>query len=85
MNESEVPDEWEENFQEDQELEQIIEGKICFKVFPFSKGMFYVKPWGGLHILSDMPFIFLWFIVMEIFCRNTFSKRRKKNNTSWFI
>lgn len=36
LTESEVPDECEKHFQEDQELEQIIGGQICFKVYPFS-------------------------------------------------
>lgn len=39
LTESEVPDECEKHFQEDQELEQIIGGQICFKVYPFSSGM----------------------------------------------
>ncbi|KAG8382851.1 hypothetical protein BUALT_Bualt05G0122200 [Buddleja alternifolia] len=37
---SEVPEEFEMQFNEDQELEQLINGQICFKVYPF---------------LSDMP------------------------------
>lgn len=34
--ESEVPDECEKIFSEDEELEQLINGEICFKVYPFS-------------------------------------------------
>ncbi|XP_052186486.1 uncharacterized protein LOC127797537 isoform X2 [Diospyros lotus] len=36
LTESEVPDECEKHFDEDQELEQLISGQICFKVYPFS-------------------------------------------------
>nr|XP_043606784.1 uncharacterized protein LOC122578805 [Erigeron canadensis] len=36
--EGEVSDVSEELFDENQELEQLIHGKICFKVFPFSSG-----------------------------------------------
>jgi hypothetical protein len=34
-----MSDEHETHFSEDQELEQLIDGKICFKVYPFSSGM----------------------------------------------
>lgn len=44
LTESEVPEESEQHFHEDQELEQIIGGKICFKVYPFFSGMIW--PWG---------------------------------------
>ncbi|XP_021298896.1 uncharacterized protein LOC110427674 isoform X2 [Herrania umbratica] len=36
LTESEVADECERFFDEDQELEQLINGQICFKVYPFS-------------------------------------------------
>ncbi|XVF44215.1 hypothetical protein PTKIN_Ptkin02bG0102900 [Pterospermum kingtungense] len=36
LTESEVADECETFFDEDQELEQLINGKICFKIYPFS-------------------------------------------------
>ncbi|XP_010279361.2 PREDICTED: uncharacterized protein LOC104613296 isoform X1 [Nelumbo nucifera] len=36
LNESEVPDECETLFDEDQELHQLINGEICMKVYPFS-------------------------------------------------
>ncbi|CAL5419233.1 unnamed protein product [Camellia sinensis] len=36
LTESEVPDECVKHFDEDQELEQLISGEICFKVYPFS-------------------------------------------------
>ncbi|KAF3431926.1 hypothetical protein FNV43_RR26662 [Rhamnella rubrinervis] len=36
LTESEVPDEFEKLFSEDEELEQLINGQICFKVYPFS-------------------------------------------------
>ncbi|XP_058184705.1 uncharacterized protein LOC131302100 [Rhododendron vialii] len=39
LTEDEVPDECEEHFDENQELEQLLSGKICFKVYPFSTGM----------------------------------------------
>ncbi|GJU90148.1 nucleotidylyl transferase superfamily protein [Tanacetum coccineum] len=39
LTENEVPDVNEQCFNEDQELEQLINGKICFKVFPFSSGI----------------------------------------------
>lgn len=38
LTESEVPDECEKQFSEDEELEQLINGQICFKVYPFSSG-----------------------------------------------
>ncbi|KAI3791315.1 hypothetical protein L2E82_05059 [Cichorium intybus] len=38
LTEDEVPDVTEQYFEEDQELEQLIQGKICFKIFPFSNG-----------------------------------------------
>ncbi|KAK3036702.1 hypothetical protein RJ639_030526 [Escallonia herrerae] len=36
LTDTDVADECEEHFDEDQELEQLISGKICFKVYPFS-------------------------------------------------
>ncbi|XP_010554071.1 PREDICTED: uncharacterized protein LOC104823950 isoform X2 [Tarenaya hassleriana] len=36
LTESDVPDESEIEFTEEQELEQLINGQICFKVYPFS-------------------------------------------------
>ncbi|GAV69152.1 CTP_transf_2 domain-containing protein [Cephalotus follicularis] len=36
LTESELVDECEKKFNEDQELEQLIKGDICFKVYPFS-------------------------------------------------
>ncbi|KAI8015371.1 Glutamate dehydrogenase [Camellia lanceoleosa] len=36
LTESEVPNECVKHFDEDQELEQLISGEICFKVYPFS-------------------------------------------------
>jgi hypothetical protein len=39
LTESDMSDEHETHFSEDQELEQLIDGKICFKVYPFSSGM----------------------------------------------
>ncbi|KAI3729425.1 hypothetical protein L6452_18083 [Arctium lappa] len=39
LTEGEVPAVIEQCFDEDQELEQLIHGKICFKVFPFSSGI----------------------------------------------
>ncbi|KAF7131578.1 hypothetical protein RHSIM_Rhsim09G0103900 [Rhododendron simsii] len=36
LTEDEVPNECEEHFDENQELEQLLSGKICFKVYPFS-------------------------------------------------
>ncbi|KAI7997673.1 hypothetical protein LOK49_LG10G02666, partial [Camellia lanceoleosa] len=36
LTESEDPDECVKHFDEDQELEQLISGEICFKVYPFS-------------------------------------------------
>lgn len=38
LTESEVPDVSDQYFDEDQELEQLIQGKICFKIFPFLSG-----------------------------------------------
>ncbi|XVE92609.1 hypothetical protein REPUB_Repub01dG0112900 [Reevesia pubescens] len=39
LTESDVADECERFFDEDQELEQLINGQICFKVYPFSSDM----------------------------------------------
>lgn len=39
LTESETVDECEQQFSEDQELEQVINGEICFKVYPFLNGM----------------------------------------------
>lgn len=39
LTDSEVPNESEIQFDEDQELEQLINGQICFKVYPFLNGM----------------------------------------------
>ncbi|KAL6505767.1 hypothetical protein OROHE_023146 [Orobanche hederae] len=39
LTDSELPDESEMRFDEDQELEQLITGQICFKVYPFSSDM----------------------------------------------
>lgn len=39
LTESEVSDECEKLLSEDEELEQLINGQICFKVYPFSSGM----------------------------------------------
>lgn len=39
LTESDMPDECEKHFTEDEELEQLINGQICFKVYPFSSGM----------------------------------------------
>ncbi|KAF3634728.1 putative inactive leucine-rich repeat receptor-like protein kinase-like [Capsicum annuum] len=36
LTESEVPDEHEKQFDEDEELKQLLSGTICFKVYPFS-------------------------------------------------
>lgn len=38
LTENEVPEVSEQCFDEDHEIEQLISGKICFKVFPFSSG-----------------------------------------------
>ena len=40
LTEADLCDESERHFDEDQELEQLINGQICFKVYPFSSGMF---------------------------------------------
>ncbi|KAG9136385.1 hypothetical protein Leryth_020180 [Lithospermum erythrorhizon] len=36
--ETEVPEVYESQFAEDQELDQLLSGEICFKVYPFSNG-----------------------------------------------
>ncbi|KAK4779871.1 hypothetical protein SAY87_015977 [Trapa incisa] len=38
LSESDVYEESEERFSETEELEQLIQGKICYKLYPFSKG-----------------------------------------------
>ncbi|XP_043701441.1 uncharacterized protein LOC122651928 [Telopea speciosissima] len=37
LNDSEVPDESEKLFDEDQQLQQLLDGQICMKVYPFSE------------------------------------------------
>lgn len=39
LTESDASNECEKQFSEDQELEQLINGEICFKVYLFSSGM----------------------------------------------
>ncbi|KAL3824102.1 hypothetical protein ACJIZ3_020131 [Penstemon smallii] len=39
LTDSEIPNEFEMQFDEDQELEQLINGQICFKVYPFLSDM----------------------------------------------
>lgn len=48
MSESDVSDECEKQFNEDQELEQLINGQICFKIYPFGSGI--VKPLSRSNI-----------------------------------
>ncbi|GAA0150640.1 transferase [Lithospermum erythrorhizon] len=38
LTETEVPEVYESQFAEDQELDQLLSGEICFKVYPFSNG-----------------------------------------------
>lgn len=38
LTESDISHEYEKKFKEDQELEQLINGEICAKVYPFSSG-----------------------------------------------
>lgn len=38
LTESEVPNESETQLSEEEELEQLINGKLCSKIYPFSKG-----------------------------------------------
>ncbi|XP_011070768.1 uncharacterized protein LOC105156355 isoform X2 [Sesamum indicum] len=39
LTDTEIPDEFEIQFDEDQELDQLINGEICFKVYPFLNDM----------------------------------------------
>jgi hypothetical protein len=39
LTESDVSDECGKQFNEDQELEQLINGQICFKIYPFLSGI----------------------------------------------
>lgn len=39
LTESDVSEEYEKEFSEDEELQQLIDGQICFKVYPFSSGV----------------------------------------------
>lgn len=54
LTESEVSDECGTQFNEDQELEQLINGQICFKIYPFSSGMTFgsYQPQLALYIFS---------------------------------
>lgn len=52
LHESEVPNEYEQPFDEDQELQQIIDGKICMKIYHFLQGM-----WNNFsYILINVSF-----------------------------
>ena len=59
LTESEAYEECENHFNEDEELEQLINGQICFKVYPFSSGM--VQSLGWLtQITVEYLFYFTW-------------------------
>lgn len=48
LSESDVSHEYEKQFNEDQELEQLINGQICFKIYSFSRGM--VQPLSRINL-----------------------------------
>ncbi|PQM34768.1 uncharacterized protein Pyn_39367 [Prunus yedoensis var. nudiflora] len=50
LTDSEVPDACEKQFSEDEELEQLINGQICFKVYPSSS--------GKTVIISNQPYFY---------------------------
>lgn len=53
LNESEVPQECEKKFGEDEELKQLVDGEICFKIYPFDDGMHYNFPFlSGPYLVS---------------------------------
>ena len=62
MTESEVADECERFFDEDQELEQLINGQICFKVYPFSSGM--VQPLVNSN--NNLTLFFILFLSISL-------------------
>ncbi|KAK3031575.1 hypothetical protein RJ639_036374 [Escallonia herrerae] len=63
LTDTDVADDCEEHFHEDQELEQLISGKICFKVYPFSSGMMHIchlrneKSFFRVHLIPYMMVI----------------------------
>lgn len=77
LSESDVSDECVTHFNEDQQLEQLINGQICFKIYPFSNGM--VKPWAEAKLLIAFTF---YFLNDKFCCRDT---GWKKNNNAWFF
>ncbi|XP_027364416.1 uncharacterized protein LOC113871526 isoform X2 [Abrus precatorius] len=54
LSESDVFDECEKQFNEDQQLEQLINGEICYKIYPFANGM--VKPLTQRRIIMPGSF-----------------------------
>jgi len=81
LSESDVSDECEKQFNEDQELEQLINGQICFKIYPFRSGI--VKPLCRNNIIT-VTMTFYVFIDNFLFFgfRDT---SRKENNTARFF
>lgn len=55
LTKSEVSDECEKYFDEDQQLEQLVNGQICFKIYPFSSG---IDLWLVLILISMVNFGF---------------------------
>lgn len=69
LTEDEVPDECEEHFDENQELEQLLSGKICFKFYPFSTGRVLPLCWIYLQVTLCLLFIFF---MKKMFCRDAY-------------
>lgn len=67
LTESEVSDECEKQYNEDEELEQLLNGQICFKVYPFSNGM-VIKRWVGAILIRERTFLFLFLFSLFGFC-----------------
>lgn len=75
MSESDVSEECEQQFDEDQELEQLINGKICFKIYPFSNG---IEVWLMSISLNMVNFIFLSYQCMNCFADTNISSAERK-------
>lgn len=80
LTQSEVPDESETQFSEEQELEQLINGQLCFKMYPFSKGRLTFFLFLNRNLLL-LP------LTMEFYHygRSIRVGSRQKDYTAWFF
>lgn len=82
MSESDVSDECEKQFNEGQELEQVINGQIYFKIYPFRSGI--VQSLCKNSIINTVTITF-YFLIDDFLCFGFRDTSRKENNTAWFF